>query len=197
MKASSISDINKHVDRSFSEWRDRPIIEITRDRIATKFRELSDRSHAQSNQAFRILRALLNFARAAYRPDNKPMLIENPVDILSQTKVWNRVLPKSGRIPIDKIGVVWNFLQTLRADEFSTTVGKTAADITCFLLLSGARWSEASKLTWNQVNFEDHTWHLPDPKNRIPITFPLSDMAAAILSAREDGRIHFYCAVRR
>ena len=68
----------------------RPIIEITRDRIATKFRELSDRSHAQSNQAFRILRALLNFARAAYRPDNKPMLIENPVDILSQTKVWNR-----------------------------------------------------------------------------------------------------------
>jgi integrase len=192
LKASSIADINKHVDRNFATWRDKPVIEITRDRVAVKFRELSDRGPAQANQAFRILRALLNYARAAFRPEGKPLLVENPVDILSQTKVWNRVRPRSGRIPTEKIGEAWNLLQILRADEWSTDIGRTAADVTCFLLLTGARWSEAAELTWDRVDLEGRTWYLPDPKNRNPVTFPLSDAAVAILAARnQDGPFVF------
>lgn len=189
LKQSSISDINKHVNRSFAAWRDRPIIEITRERVAVKFRELSEKSAAQGNLAMRILRALLNFARASYRPGNKPVIAENPVDILSQTKVWNRVTPRSRRIPLDKIGVAWNVLQNLRTDEFSTPIARAAADIVAFMMLSGARWSEAVNLTWDRVDLEQKTWHLADPKNREPKTFPLSDVAAAILEekARQKG----------
>lgn len=188
LKASSKADINKHVDRNFATWRDKPVIEITRDRVAVKFRELSDRGPAQANQAFRILRALLNYARAAFRPEGKPLLVENPVDILSQTKVWNRVRPRSGRIPTDKIGEAWNLLQALRADEWSTDIARTSADITCFLLLTGARWSEAAELTWDRVDLEGRTWYLPDPKNRNPVTFPLSDVAVDILAARDQKK---------
>ncbi len=64
LKPSSIADINKHVDRSFKQWRDKPVVQITRERVAVKFRELTERSSAQANQAFRILRALFNYARA-------------------------------------------------------------------------------------------------------------------------------------
>lgn len=192
LKASSIADINKHVDRSFASWHDKPAVEITRDKVAVRFRELTEKSSAQANQAFRILRALLNYARAAYRPGNKPTIVENPVDILSQTKVWNRVAPKSAKIPLDKIGAAWNLLQSMRSDDFSTSVARTAADIICFLLLTGARWTEAATLTWDHVDLEDRTWHLPDPKNRNPVTFPLSDVAAAILEARAKDKEHVF-----
>jgi len=185
LKTSSIADIKKHLQKSFASWADKPAVEITRDKVATRFRELSERSHAQANQAFRILRALLNYARAAYRPGDEPMIIENPVKIISDAKLWNRIPARAGRIPNDKVGVGWNALQDLRNAPDITVIGETLVDIISFLLLTGARWSEAATLTWGQVDLENAWWHLPDPKNRTPITFPLSGVAVEILSARK------------
>lgn len=184
LKPSSVADIKKHLQKSFSSWADRPAVEITRDKVATRFRELSERSHAQANQAFRILRALLNYARAAYRPGDEPMIVENPVKIISDAKLWNRIPARSGRIPNDKIGIAWNTLQELRNAPDITAIGETLTDVVSFLLLTGARWSEAATLTWGQVDLKNAWWHLPDPKNRNPITFPLSDVAVKILEKR-------------
>lgn len=184
LKPSYIGDIEKHLSGSFADWTGRPAVEITRDKVAKRFRELSERSAAQANQAFRILRAVLNYARAAYRPDDKPIIVENPVSILSDMKVWNRVKARSGRIPTDKIGAAWNAVRELRANPFKTTVARTLADVTAFLLLTGARWNEAAGLTWDRVNLEEKWWYLPDPKNRNPVKFPLSDLAKEVLEAR-------------
>ncbi len=185
LKPSSIADINKHIKTSFASWADHPATEITRDKVATKFTELTDRSPAQANQAMRILRALLNFARGEYRPGDKPIIVENPVAILSDTKVWNRVKSRSGRIPTDKIGIAWNVLQTLREDPAQSVVGRTLADAVSFLLLTGCRWSEMACLSWENVNLDESWWHIPDPKNREAVTFPLSKVAAEILTARK------------
>lgn len=184
LKPSSQADIQKHIKTSFSAWADRPAVEVTRDKVATRFQELTERSKAQANQAFRILRALLNYARAAYRPDDKPLMIENPVRILSDAKLWNRVKARSGRIPTDKIGAAWNTLQKLRADQGQSIIGRTLADIITFLLLTGARWTEAANLTWEHVNLDGKYWHIPDPKNRNPVTLPLSQPAVDILRDR-------------
>lgn len=202
LKASYVADIHKHLAGAFAPWADRPAVEITRDKVAERFRELTERSAAQANQAFRVLRAILNYARAAYRPDGKPMIVENPVSILSNMKIWNRVKARSGRIPTEKIGAAWNVLQALREDPGQTTIGKTLADAVAFLLLTGARWNEMAGLTWDRVNLEEGWWHIPDPKNRNPVTFPLSQVAVEVLAAREkagqyifparsgDGHIH-------
>jgi integrase len=184
LKESSRADIRKHLDKSFASWADRPAVEITRDTVARRFTELSERSPAQANQAFRILRAILNYARAKYRPDDKPMIVENPVSILSDMKVWNRVRPRSGRIPTDKIGKAWNVLQALREAPEQTTISRSLADAVCFLVLTGARWNEAAQLTWDRVNLEEGWWYLPDPKNRNPVKFPLSQLARENLEAR-------------
>lgn len=184
LKKSSIADIHKHMRASFPDWKDKPLTHITRDKVAVRFRELSDRSPAQANQGFRVLRALLNYAMAAYRDDEKPILIENPVKVLSDTKVWNRVNPRSGRIPTEKIGLAWNLIQAEREKPEQTPTSRTFADISAFLLLTGARWNEAAGLTWDRLNLDEKWWHIPDPKNRNPVTFPLSDMAVKILSER-------------
>lgn len=184
LKESSRADIEKHISKSFSDWVNRPAVEITRDKVAKRFTQLTDKSPAQANQAFRILRALLNYARAAYHHDGQAVIIENPVSVLSETKRWNTIRPRSGRIPTNKIGAVWNVLKALREDPAQTVVGQTLADAVSFLLLTGARWSEMSNLEWDCVNLNDLSWQLPDPKNRNPVTFPLSDIAGKILDAR-------------
>ncbi len=184
LKTSYRLDIEKHLKTSFAAWADRPVVEISRDRVAIRFRELSERGGAQANLAFRILRALMNYARGAYRPGDKPIIVENPVRVLSDLKVWNRVNPRSGRIPTDKIGKAWNVLQALRTSPEQTVVGQTLADAVSFLLLTGARWSEMAELTWDRVNLEERWWHIPDTKNRSKVTFPLPAAAVAILAAR-------------
>ena len=184
LKDNSRADINKHLKNAFSSWADRPVIEITRDKVVTLFRELTERSPAQANQAFRNLRAILNYARAAYRPENKPMLVENPVSVLSDAKLWNKIRPRTGRIPTEKIGVAWNVLLSLRESEAETIITRTLTDAVSFLLLTGARWSEMAELTWEKVSLDEGFWHIPDPKTRTPITFPLSRIAVDILTAR-------------
>lgn len=194
LKPSSRSDIEKHLKRSFADWADRPFVEITRDKILKRFRELTDRGPAQANQAFRVLRALLNYARGKHRHLDEPILLENPVKVLSDTKVWNRIKSRSSRIPVDRIGAVWNLLQGFRASPEQTRIGQTLTDAVCFLLLTGCRWSEMSELTWDRVNIEGAFWHLPDPKNRQPITFPLPRAALKILSERPISNGHVFPA---
>ena len=184
LKPNSRNDINKHLNKSFATWAEKPFISITRDKVLTRFRELSDRSPAQANQAFRVLRALLNYAGAAYRHGDAPILIENPVKILSDAKLWHRVQARSGRIPTDKIGAAWNALQQYRQAPDISRVGETLSDAISFLMLTGSRWSEMAELTWDRVNLEDGSWNIPDPKNRTPITFPLPMAVVEILKKR-------------
>ena len=189
LKANSRADIEKHLAHAFKDWANKPILKITRDLVLMKFKELTDRGPIQANQAFRNLRAILNYAMATYRTGDKPLLIENPVKILSDAKLWNTVRPRSGRIPTESIGAAWNVLQTMREYPGQTALSRTIADYTCFLLLTGARRNEAAQLTWDRVNLEQSWWYLPDPKNRNPVKLPLSHSAREILKARpKDSR---------
>lgn len=186
LKQSTIDSINKSVDKHFATWAGELITGITRDKVATKHGQLSERSQSQADLAFRNLRALLNYARARYRPDDKPILPENPVDVLNKGErgLWNQVKGREVRIPDDKIGIAWNCLQDLRVHPTQTMSSRTNADLLTFLMLTGVRWSEAAELTWDRVNLEEGWFHLPDPKNRQPVTLPLSSVAKEMLDER-------------
>ncbi|MDP2002712.1 MAG: integrase family protein [Desulfurivibrionaceae bacterium] len=184
LKLASIENIKRHLMTTFRVWADKAVADITRDKVATRFRQKTDESPAQANQAFRVLRALLNYARATYRPGDRPILPENPVTILSDAKLWNTVGPRKRTIPLEKIGETWNLLQSMRESPEQTTINRTAADCVAFLLLTGTRWSEAAMLKWELVNLEEGHFKLLDPKNRNPVTLPISTPLLAILKAR-------------
>jgi len=184
LTAATKADILKHIGKSFSDWADQPVSSITRDMCSARFSELSARGPAQANQAFRILRALLNYARESYRPGGVPILMENPVSVVSGKKMWNPNVAKSTRIPMESVGTVWNLLQDRRTSPAVLPIGQTGADIITFIMLTGCRWSEAAELTWDCVNLDGGSWHIPDPKNHNPVTFPLSSQTHALLAAR-------------
>ena len=194
LKANSQADLRKHLRTSFSAWADRPVASITREDCISQFRSLSQKGPSQANQAFVNLRALLNYAGARHRlPDGRSILPENPVAVLSQAKLWNRETPRSTRIPTDKVGRVWSALDACWASA-RLEIERTSIDYVRFLLTTGARATEAGSLTWAQVQLDDHTptWHLPDPKNGRPVTFPLSSLPADLLRHRkQESRSEF------
>ncbi len=185
LKPSSISDINKHLNAGFSDWHNRPLVLVNRAAAKKKFLDMSQKSYAQANQAFRILRALWNYAVAEYRyPDDSPVFGENPVNIISEQKLWNTVQPRNVKIPTDKVGLAWNTLQELNQRLVQSPASRTMVDATMFIFLSGCRVDEATALTWDRVNTKDKWWHLDDPKNHRAVTFPLSDLACQIIDSR-------------
>jgi len=196
LTARTKADISKHINKAFCDWANNPVANITRDMCSARFSELSAKGPVQANQAFRILRALLNYARESYRPGGVPILLENPVSVVSGKKMWNPSVAKNTRIPPEKIGAVWNLLQERRTSDAVLPIGQTGADIIVFILLTGCRWSEAAELTWDCVNLSCGSWHLHDPKNHNPVELPLSSQALAILEARPriDGNGHVFPA---
>ena len=194
LKPSSIADIKRHVERSFEKWADRPVARITRAMVKERFRELSDNglsvenpkpAPVQAQQAFRILRSLLNYARAAYRSDDAPTLPENPVNVLSETKVWGKAKARTERIPNDRLGAVWSMLRARRADV-RTVDDHTSTDLVAFMILTGTRKDEARTLRWEHVKLgeDEGSFHLPDTKNGRAVTFPLCKAARELLAAR-------------
>ena len=58
-------------------------------------------------------------------------------------------------------------------------------DLVMFLMLTGCRLNEAASLNWEQVNLDDGSIFLPDPKNRNSVTLPLSTQAVELLKTRQ------------
>jgi integrase len=174
----TVTDIQRHVEFNFQDWQHQPVASITSEMCRNRFEKISKRSPAQANQAFRILRALINFSIDEENPTF------NPVTTLSKKRLWNTLTPKKVFIPLDKVGRVWNRLRERSIDEALLPIGRTSADIVIFLLLTGCRWAEAAELRWGDLDLEKGSWHIADPKNHQAITLPLSAPLRAMLETR-------------
>lgn len=183
LKERTKQDIQRHIKFNFSDWADKPITKITRSICAARFKEITERSPSQANQAFRVLSGLINYASVAYRGDkdtDPPLFLENPVLILKAKSVWNEEKARISRIPLDRVGAAWNLLQSLRTDPLLPQ----SADLVIFIMLTGCRLNEATQLTWDRVNLEKGMWFIPDPKNRRAVVLPISKPLRAMLESR-------------
>lgn len=186
LRARTRADIVHHGNSSFSDWLDRPLMTITRDACLKRFTSLSRTAPTRANQAFIVLRALLNFAGNRYRTNDAPMIRENPVSALKGA--WHPKKARTERIPFDRIGEVWRML-TRRALEGSAAKGvRSAAGLIQFLILTGARWQESALLTWDCVDLDGKapSWHIPEHRSKTggKRTLPLASQAVDVLRAQ-------------
>lgn len=192
LKPNTLRDINEVVDKAFATWAHRPIASITRSMCEQRHAELArgglngDRPAPTSARgAFVILRALINWAMDKYRVGDEPLIRENPVRVLKGQMAPPKV--RTTKVPMERVGHVWEALRAVRADLAHRDATHTAADALAFMLLTGGRSDEVLGLTWDRVHLEDDAgwWHLPTPKNSNPVTLPLSTPARALLAARK------------
>lgn len=197
LKASTKATFERHLATTFKEWAQLPIVAITEEMCRTRYKELAEKglsgerkggSPGQANQAFDILRALINYAARQFRrADGKPLIQHNPTEVLGDHRV--KLKPRTTRyIPKDKVGEVWNTLTTARANAPYGTE-RTSADLVMYLLLSGARIDEAASLTWSNVHIVDEEvecwWRITDRKRGEDVKMPLSSQAVALLKTRK------------
>lgn len=199
LKPRSIEAIERHVATTFKAWEHLPVVNITEEMCRARYKEIAEKgllgnrkggSPGQANQAFDILRALLNYsARQFRRGDGSPLIQRNPTEMLGDHRV--KLKPRSNRfIPTDKVGEVWAMLTTARANAVYETE-RTSLDLVMFMLLTGTRKEETSSLRWEHVHLADEPsdcrWFIPEVKRKrgSDIWLPLSSQAVAILRRRQ------------
>ncbi len=171
----TVKDYRRHLKESYPDWLNKRITDINKDMVARKHRELSLRSHARADNAMRVLRALMNHAMARY--DDKagnPILMINPVSVLSRTRAWNPRKRKDRYIKPHQLGA-W-YQATLKLTQ------GVSRDYFLLLLFTGLRKSEAVRLKWEDVDFKDRTFTARDTKNRRDHTLPMSDLIFDLFS---------------
>lgn len=195
LKETTRALMDWHVEQVFAKWKDRPIASITpaecrkrHEEMATK--GLRGKKAAPGSAALSMvtLRTLCNFAATEYRKlDGSPIITNNPVDILK--KDLKPLTPRTRHIDRRQIGEFWNWLTAARAAPGNNDDMRAGLDLIMFLALTGTRRNEGAMLTWDRVNIDDtdpsNNWiYLPDPKNKNPVTIPLSSQAIAVINAR-------------
>ena len=206
LKASTQSEMERHVDKVFEAWRSKPIASITPAECRKRYEELATKglrgngpAPTQASIAMVTLRTLINFAADEYKQlDGKPIIAHNPVAILK--KDLRPSPPRTRHIDRRNVGKFWNLLVGCRVAPKNRDA-LAGIDLVMFLLLTGARRSEGAALTWDRVNINDDDpsdcwWHIPDPKNRNPVWLPLSSQAVAVLKSRKHvpGNPHVFAS---
>lgn len=196
LKPITLREYNRLFNKVFHDWQAKPLSGITKAMVAKRHREFgSQHGEASANLAMRFLRSVLNFAKATYDDHHgRSLIVENPVNVLSQTRAWYRnerrqTLIKPHQLPTWYAAVAALKTPLLEAypslqDIPPDTSADTVADYLLLLLFTGLRRQEAAQLCWKNVDLLHQTLVIPDTKNNTPLILPLSDFLLDLLTRR-------------
>jgi integrase len=196
------------IEKTFKDWADMPVVNITRDMVKTRHTELVKNglkgkkrkggAPGSANSAMVVLRIIMNYAADEHTlPDGTPLIPNNPVAAMKRH--WAPAGDRTDRyVPFDKVGEVWNALHDARLTARNRDA-LAGVNFVLFLMTTGCRRSEAARLRWGDVHIDKDDpaksyWFLGDRKQGKPIMLPLSTAAAKVLEACEkvDGNDHVF-----
>ncbi len=184
LRPSTVRDYRRILNTYLKDWQNKPIAEITKDMVARMHRKIGERSHAQANLTFRYFRALVNFAIAQYEDTNgNPIILDNPVKRLTQTRAWYRIDRKQTLIKYYDLPAWFHAVMGLTNDLVAPN-REVVRDFLLLLLFTGLRKSEAIQLTWNRVDLKNRLITIKDTKNHADHVLPLTDFLYDMLQRR-------------
>ncbi len=177
LKERTRKDLVEVLGRNVGDWMNRPVTEITRDEVLSRYRKVAKRAPAQASLTFRYLRAVLGFVEAAWRtPDGEPLLRENPVRVLSAARAWKKLQPRRRVIEPHELKP---WFRAVLSDP-----DPRARDFFQFVILTGARRGEALGLTWDQVDLQGGKVVFTDTKARRDHVLPMGPYLWQLLKHR-------------
>lgn len=186
LKKTTITNYKQILSKAFTNWGNKPLVSITKDKIAKHHEKLGDaHGEAYANLAMRVLRALFNFAAGQYEDSQgKSLITENPVKRLSQTRAWYRIERRQTFIKSHELAPWYEALKQLK--------NTTLQDYLLLILFTGLRRQEAATLKWDQIDLKAKTLTVLDTKNHEPHTLPLSNFLLELLQTRKENRTNEY-----
>jgi len=177
LKQITVDDYTRSLNWACGDWMSKPLSRITKDMVEQRHREKGKTSHARANNAMRVLRALFNHARAKYEDaQGNPLILVNPVDRLSRNRAWYKVERRQTLIKPYQLKP-WHE-GTLQLNNTTTR------DYLHFLLFTGLRRSEASRLAWSEVDLKSEVFSILETKNNRVHTLPFSSAVKELLERR-------------
>ncbi|MBS0351615.1 MAG: integrase family protein [Proteobacteria bacterium] len=179
LKPRTLYDYRRIMECVFSEWNNKPLLAITKDKVAKLHTQLGEeRGQACANLTMRLLRALFNFAAGQYEDaQGRSLITDNPVRRLSQTRSWYRVERRQTYIKTHELAAWYQGVNQLE--------NATLQDYLLLSLFTGLRRNEAATLKWSNIDFKSKTLTILNTKNHQPHTLPLSDYLDALLTRRQ------------
>jgi integrase len=179
LKPKTLHDYRRVIECSFSDWKNKPLVSITKAKVLKLHGELGEeRGPAYANLSMRLLRALFNFAIEQYEDAKGHSLItENPVKGLSKTRSWYRVRRRQTYIKTYELAPWFRGLQKI--------TNETLRDYLLLTLFTGLRRNEAAQLKWSDIDLKAKTLTVEETKNHQPHTLPLSEYLSELLTRRK------------
>lgn len=183
LKPNTIRDYRNSLRGGLSVWRDVTLVNITRKMVEERHLERSKESTVRANSEMRLLRGLFNYAMQEYQDSQgKPLVTSNPVNSLSHNKSWNKVQRRKTVIKPNEIAVWFHAVDTL-PEWYGGVLAQTARVYFLLCLFNGYRRTECSRLTWEDVDFENKTITLLDTKNGESHELPMTTYTKQLLEA--------------
>lgn len=195
LKHSTIVDMERCLEETFKAWQKKPITKITRRMVEKRYLERVKESVSRANASFRYLRAVLNSAASRYRDaDDRPVLPDNPVRVLSEARLWRKVPRRRTVLTPDDLKTWVPAVQSLGKvpdrepgkgrHKPKLRNGEVFADLLMFLAMTGCRKGEAFSLKKEDVDLEHGHVFLRDTKNRMDLDLPLTKSLRELLKRR-------------
>jgi len=174
LKPRTQTDYRRYMEHYLPDWLGKAITTIDSDMIMARYRKIAKSSSgaAQASSVMRTLRSVFNFAIATY---GRAVIPENPVASLTAKRAWLRDKARTDHLRPHEIKP---FVFAARALP-NAVMGAYIE----FILLTGARRSEAATLRWKHVDRKARTLTLKETKNHSDRVLPITPRAAEILEA--------------
>jgi len=195
LKPSTLRGYDQVMNCYLSDWHKKRLADINQTLILRRHRELSQKSRAQADLTMRVVRALFNFAKAEYKSsEGRSLFPNNPVDVLSEKRCWNKVKRKTTRLRGSQLKPFLAALNSIRDDAIIHRKDECVAfcDFIEFITYTGLRKTELLTLPWSQVHLEDRLYVLKDTKNGEDVEFPITSKLAEIFARRAEYKVSPY-----
>jgi len=185
LKESSVEQYERYLNKYLSDWLDKPLLKITRDKVERRHKEIGKKSNTSANATMRVLRALMEYAHGKYEDQNgDPIILHNPVKRLTHVKAWYKETRRSTYIKSTEIKP-WYEAVTTMPDWSGSPTPELIRDYLLLVLFTGLRRNEASGLVWDQIDLKHNLLTVLDTKNGHPHVLPLSSYLVDLLKQRK------------
>lgn len=176
-----------------SDWKNKPLKDITTNLVNQRFREISKEYPIAANNTFRFVRAIFNFAQGEWEDSNgDPLFPNNPVKKLTHKKRWHKEERRQGVLKNYELEPWFKALELF--EQTGTAQGgvapSTFADYFRFVLMTGLRRREASNLRWSDIDFKGKTISIEQTKNKQTHIIPITSYVMQLLERRSANRVN-------
>jgi integrase len=161
------------VDRYLSDWKKRPIVQITKQDIAARHQKISEYAPYCANRVMDVFQAVWNFWAIEY-----PEMPRNPAEVYRKQGGRNKEIRRKQDIKPAQLPQFWGALGT---------VDPTIALYIRLIYFTGMRRREAAMLRWSDINSAENVFVVSNTKNSRPLILPITNQLCEIFNRVKSG----------